>query len=797
MFKSYLKIAWRNLARNKAYAFINVVGLSLGIGCSILIFTFIAFHLSYDNFHPQKDRIYRLVTHWIGEEEGHSAGVPTPLGKAFRTDYGFAELTARKVLYGDALIALPREKEVKKFEEEAGVAFTENAYFNIFNFPFLQGNKATALQSPNSAVITARLAKKYFGTANAIGKVIRFNNKIDFSVTGILKDKPANTDEKQEIYLSYDNLKDRNTYLADDGSWGGVYSGSYCFTLLKPNVNPNNVDKALVGLVKKYYSADDAKTWRFHLQPLSDVHFNPDYSGDADKKYLWALAFIGLFLIITACVNFINLATAQALNRSREVGIRKVLGSMRVQLFWQFLAETCMITVFAVFLGCCIAKLALPTFNQLFNTTDMTIDYFTNIQLILFLLVITLLVTFLSGSYPGLVMAKFQPVLALKSKLSQKHIGGFSLRRVLVVTQFAISQMLTISTIVIASQMSYSTKADLGFNKEATVMLPIPNGDSASMYNLRTRLQGMTGVEKVSLCFQAPAASSNNNTNIRYGNRDKDELFSVNEKFADADYLSLFNIKLLAGRNFFPSDTTREFVVNETLVKRLGFHSAQGIIGKMISLNGQAKHPVVGVVKDFNNYSMHDPLGPIAIFSDRVNYSNCAVKINMANIKPLLAQFEKTWNELYPDYVYKYQFLDERIARFYEADKVMLTLIEVFACIAIFIGCLGLYGLVSFMAIRKTKEIGVRKVLGASVTSIIWMFGKEFARLLVVAFFIAAPAAWWAMHDYLSSFTYRIEIGVTVFLSAILFTFVIAALTVGYRSVRAALANPVNNLRTE
>jgi putative ABC transport system permease protein len=407
------------------------------------------------------------------------------------------------------------------------------------------------------------------------------------------------------------------------------------------------------------------------------------------------------------------------------------------------------------------------------------------------------IVTFLSGSYPGLILARFQPVLALKGKLSQRHIGGFSLRRVLVVTQFAISQVLIIGTLVIASQMKYSKTSDLGFDKESIVMLPLPIEDKVKMNTLKTRISAIAGVEKISLCFQAPAASSNNNTDVRYDNRAEDENWGINMKFSDDQYISTFDLKLVAGRNLFPSDTIREFVVNETFVKKLNLRSPQEVIGKRLTVNGDMTAPIVGVVKDFYAYSFHDEIPAICMMSLANQYSRIGIKISDKNIKPALASFEKIWNETYPEYLYSYKFLDENVARFYEMDDIMLNLIQGFAFIAIFIGCLGLYGLVSFMAVRKTKEVGVRKVLGASVANVLWLFGKEFSRLLIIAFLIAAPLAWWTMHKYLQDFKYQIKIGPGIFLLAILATFIIAVVTVGFRSVKAAVTNPVKSLRTE
>jgi putative ABC transport system permease protein len=797
MIRNYLKIGWRNLTKNRSYAFINIFGLSLGIACSIVIFTIVKYHLGFDNFHENKDRIYRIVTEWHDDEPGFSEAVPSPVGRAFRSEFTFAEKTARVISYNDALVAMNNGNDRKKFKEESGIAYAEPEFFDIMHFPLLKGNQQNFLSSPNSAAITEKLAKKYFGTEDPMGKTIRINNKTDFIVKGILKDLPNNTDFREEIYLSYHNLIDQSKWLAADSNWGGVYSGSHCYTLLKKNATPQQANKALAQLVKKNYTGRDANVWHFRLQELSDIHFNPDFNGSANKKYLWAFTLIGLFLIITACVNFVNLATAQALNRSKEVGIRKVLGSMPKQLFWQFIAETALITFFALLLAIVIAVVSMPFVNQLFKS-NMSLQLLQNPPLWIFLLVTGVVVTFLSGSYPGLVLARFQPVMALKSQLSQKHIGGFSLRRILVVTQFAISQMLIIGTIVIASQMHFSKNTDMGFTKDAIISLPIPISDKVKMNTLRTRLSGVAGVEKISLCYQPPASGSNNSTGIRYDNRAEDEHWSINVKNADADYLGTFGLKLVAGRNFFPSDSAREILVNETFVKKLNIKSPQEVIGKRVSINGGSTvAPIAGVVKDFHNYSFHSEISALCILPDNSNYRTCAIKVNMKNLQPAMAAMEKIWNETYPDYLYAYEFLDERIARFYEGDTMTLKLIEAFAIIAILIGSLGLYGLVSFMAVRKTKEIGVRKVLGADLKDILWLFGKEFTRLLLIAFVIAAPMGWWAMTQYLQDYKNRISLHPGIFLLAIAATFLIAALTVGYRSAQAAMANPVKSLRSE
>ncbi len=443
MFKNYFKTAWRNLTRNKTYAVINIMGLSLGIACSILIFTIVSYHLSFDQFNENKDRIYRIVTEVHMDNTFYSRGAPSPLAKAIRNDYTYADKVARVAVFWKTPVAIPSSNDdTKKFIEDNGIAITTSDFFNIFNFPLAEGNIKTALNEPNTAIITQKLAKKYFGNENAIGKVIRINNIADCKITGILKDIPLNTDRTQEIYVSDKTLKTFSDWQASDDSWGGFSSETNTFLLLKPGVTAASVEATFPQLMNKYYANSENKNaFKFKMQPLNDIHFNADYDGYADKKYLWAAAFIGLFLIITACVNFINLATAQALNRSKEIGIRKVLGSMRKQLFWQFIAETTLITLFAVILAFGLAQLSLPFVNSLFKT-ELAINPIHNSLLLLFVTIITVTVIFFSGSYPALILSGFKPITALKGKLSRENVGGFSLRRSLVITQFAISTII-------------------------------------------------------------------------------------------------------------------------------------------------------------------------------------------------------------------------------------------------------------------------------------------------------------------------------------------------------------------
>ena len=791
MLSNHFKIALRKLNRNRSYALINVLSLSLGMACVILIFILITYHLSFDTFHAHRDRIYRIYTEFHGDKVRYNTGVPNPLGTAFQNEYPAAEKVGRIAFLKKRVVEV---SPAKRFEED--IAFADPEFLNIFNFPLVQGNLKTALLERNTALVTDRVAKKYFGDEDPIGKFVHVDDSLIVRITGILRDLPPNTDFRSEMFIPFDNLKDHTPWMVEKDWWFSVNNEMQCYTRLKPGTSAATIDATVLSAISdKYYNKDMAKYFRFKLQPLADVHFNPNLKGYTEKKNLWAFALIGFFLIITTCVNFINLSTAQALGRSKEIGVRKVLGSRRVALFWQFMTETAVIAGVATVFALILAYLALPAVNRLFEI-ELSLNPLKNVYLVTFLPILLLIVIFFSGSYPGLILARFQPLLALKGKLSQRQTGGFSLRKSLVVTQFAISQLLIIGTLVIANQLRYSRQADMGFQKDAMVILPVPDNQKSKINTMRSQFSELTGVENVTFFDTAPASEEVGSTGIRFDSRTESEKFPISIKAADDHYVATFGLQILAGRNLNPSDTIREYIVNETTVKALGLASNQDVIGKNASINGR-KGTIVGVMKDFHNRSFHAVIDPLCITTRSENYRLCGVKVNLANLEPTLAGLEKNWSAMYPSSIFTYRFLDEEIARFYKLDNMILWLIQAFSIIAIVIGCLGLYGLVSFMAAQKTKEIGVRKVLGASTSGIVWLFGKEFFRLLLIAFGLAAPLAWWVMSHWLNDFVYRIELGAGIFVLAIAITSFIAVLTVGYRSLRAALANPVKSLRSE
>ncbi|MFT3823554.1 MAG: ABC transporter permease [Chitinophagaceae bacterium] len=792
MFKNYFRIALRNITRNKIYTFINLTGLVLGIACTILICGLLNYHLSFDTFHKDKDRIFRVVSKTTFDTDDYSQGIQYSFGEAFKNDYTLAEKVAVRVKRGWQLVSFQSGGEQKKFKEN--MAYADPSFFEIFNYPLEEGNSSTAIASPNTAIITRKIADKFFPGTNAIGKQITTSSHQPYVITGVLKDIPDNSDNQAQIYLSIANFKKEYPWMASDSSWGTIASSIQCFVKLQPGKTKADAERVFPAIIKKYVPSN-ADKYFLYMQPLDDIHFNTAYDGNIDKKYLWALGFTGLFLIITACINFINLATAQSLGRAKEVGLRKTLGSSRLQIFRQFMTETAVLVIIAIFLSCWLALMALPWVNQLFDT-HISLQAIRLPYIIAFLLLLFSLVTLLAGYYPALVLSAFKPVQALKGRMALSSGTGFTLRKSLVVVQFVIVQAMIIGAIIVSKQMNYSLQSDLGFDKEGIVVLDIPRPRADLVRTLRNRFTQIAGVEDVSFCYATPMGSSNDMDNFRYDNRPSKENFQINTKRGDNRYLSTFGLQLVAGQNLANSDTANGALVNETFVKRLNAKTPADVIGKTLDVNGY-KMPITGVVKDFHNYDFHYSIDPICIYSYTDNYYTCAIKINMNNKATILPGLEKIWKETFPEEIYSHSFVDQDIANMYENENLLLHITRIFAGIAIVIGCLGLFGLVSFMAVQKTKEIGVRKVLGASVASVIWLFGKEFGRLLLIAFIIAAPAAWWLMHHYLQDFQYRISIGAGIFVATIGVTFLIAAITVGYHSARAALMNPVKALKNE
>jgi putative ABC transport system permease protein len=802
MIKNYFKTAFRNLWRNKNFTIINVSGLAVGIAVCLIIFLIVQFELSFDNFHAKKDRIYRVITEQQNADGPRpTRGVPYPLAGAFHNDFPSIISTAVNSNRNDQIL-IPDEtnaQSFKKFKEESGVFFAEPSFFQIFDFKFLAGNYAS-LKDPNNALLSRSTAEKYFGDWRlAIGKTIRHNNNHLMKITGILADPPANTDFQIRIMGSYATLKPDFLSNADD--WQSVTSTNSFYALLPEGMTDVAMNNQLASFTKKY-KKEEAVRGRQLVQPLAEIHHNGDIGNFIDrtisKTLINTLWLIGAFILLIACVNFINLATAQAFNRAKEVAVRKVMGSNRQQLRLQFYSETAVITLIAILLSVLLAMLGLPYISSVINL-PLSLNFSANPGILLFLVLTAVVVILLAGFYPALVLSRFNPVTALKSKVAAGRAKGISLRRGLVIFQFVIAQALIIGTIIIVKQMDYFKNFSMGFDKEAMVNISFPDDSTgrSKLSYLKNKLAAIDGIKSSSFSFASPADDGNWSSNFRYDHAAKETDWNANLKWADADYLKTYNIPLVAGRNLNPSDTAREFLVNETLLKRLGITDPNQALNKEIDLWGEMKFPIVGVVKDFNAMSLRQAVVPVLITTVRDFYGTVNLKLAAKDMSGTLKKVEATWNEVYPDFVYEQKFLDAKIENFYNQESKLAELYKIFAVLAIFLSCLGLYGLASFMAVQKTKEVGIRKVLGASVNNIIFLFSKEFLLLIGIAFLIAAPLAYYFMHGWLQDFVYRVNISWWVIALAGLIAIAVALITISFKAVKAAVANPVKSLRSE
>jgi putative ABC transport system permease protein len=802
MLRNYFKTALRNLFRQRSTTFINIAGLTLGITSSLILFLVVTYHTSFDDFQTNRDRIYRIVNQSNGNQGiNYQAGVPAVLPDAFRLDFSEAQDVAFISNRSESLVTIPqRTGESKKYQEEGGVAFTEPSFFKIFDRTVVSGDLSKGIDEPNEAIISQSLAKKYFNKEDVIGEIVHIENQ-DFKITAIVNDAPYNTDFPFNLFLSYSTIKK----VREEPGWNSIWSEEQCYFLLKEDESISKVDARMEAFSTKYLGKDDHDHTQFLTQPLSELHFDDRFdiysNSKAPKAMLIALSVIALALILTACINFINLATAEAIKRSKEVGIRKSLGSTRGQLIGQFLGETTMITAIAVLLSLGLTQLALTVLNP-FMELNLSLNFSSNHYLWIFVGGITILVSLLSGLYPAFIVSGFRPALVLKNQLNNKNSSSFLLRRILVVIQFGISQLLIIITIVIISQINYYQKKDLGFRKEAIIVVPIPEdetpvsevGGVSKMRTLRDEMMRVPGVELASLSNTPPSSGNVSGTNFSVKGEGKD--FDTQVKQIDANYIDLYHLSLIAGQNIQDLDTATGFLINEKLAKTAGYQKPTDMIGKIIRV-WKKDLPVVGIVKDFHTQSLSEPIEATVMFNRIRGYKTLALKVNMAHTQDIIKELENKWQASYPTALFSYEFLDESIQHFYDGERKWSVMLSTFTIMAIFIGCLGLFGLASFMANQKTKEIGVRKVLGASVESIVFMFSKEYIKLIFIGFFVAAPFAWLAMRAFLEQFEYKEEMGPGIFIMGLVITLFIAMVTVSYKSIKAAIVNPVKSLRYE
>ena len=803
MFKNYLKTALRNLVRQRATTFLNIGGLTLGLATSLILFLLVRYHKSFDTFHSNYDLIYRAVIQSDGNNgKNYTPGVYPVFPEAFQNDFPEADQVTFISYRSGSFITVPQvNADPKRYDEEKGVAFAQPSFFKVFDRKILIGDATTGLDEPNEAILSSRWAIKYFGKEDAVNEVLKYEGH-EYRVTAIMEDLPTNTDLPFDLLVSYITIKKEK----DETGWTGIWSDEQCYFTLRAGSSISDIESRMPNFVSKYLGdpARNRDNATFIMQPFNEVHFderfgNYNYSTISNSQ-LNALTLIGIFLLLTACINFINLTTAEAVKRSKEVGIRKALGSTRPQLALQFLGETTLITFVSILLALVVAEIGLASINA-FLDLSLTLNFGSDVALWIFLISVLVMVSLLSGIYPALVVSGFNPISALKNQIRATQSTGFNLRRGLVVMQFFISQLLIIGTIVLISQMNFLKTKELGFRKEAVVIVNIPEqeipteGDGVSkMRALRNDLMKVGGVEATSLSSTPPSSGSVSGTDFQI--EGSDENYATQVKQVDGSYLDLYRLELLAGAGLSDADTAQSIVVNEKLMQVVGFTDPKEIIGKRIKIWGK-NLPVSGVVKNFHTVSLQDPMEATLMFNRIRGYETLSIKLNPQSVQQSLKEIQERWEQTYPEFIYSYKFLEDEIGEFYESETKMSVMLTVFTSMAIFIGCLGLFGLTVFMANQKTKEIGVRKVLGASVENILFLFSGEFVRLILIGFVLAAPVGWYFSTKYLEQFAYKISIGPSVFILGLGSTCLIAFVTVGYRSIKAAMINPATSLRSE
>jgi len=824
MIKNYFKTAWRNISKHRSNTLINVLGLGLGICSALIIFLIVSFELGFDTFHPDKDRIYRIVTDQQDNATGntdHIGGSINALPMTVRNELtGFESVAAFYNYYAGVSIKNNAGQTIKKFDpvrlgqEASPMVIADQQYFELFKYQWLQGNPATALSEPFTVVLSESEANKYFGatgSANAVGKTILYrdavlNDSLTVTVSGVVKDWDKHTDFDFTDFISSATV--RHSFLKDLirfnnwGNWNGTAQG---FVKLAKGISKEQAEKQFPAFVQKHIPPYPGHQIKLRLQPLSDIHFNSTYhdfySGKAHLPTLYGLTGIAAFILIIAIINFVNLSTARSLYRAKEIGVRKVLGSSRNSLMLQFLAETLLLTLFAVVVSVFMAFPVLNGFRNLIPA-GVSLNLLSPFMLV-FLVAITLVTTVLAGFYPAKVLSSYKPVLTLKGQGTQKLSGGGYLRKALIVFQFTVSLIFVISTLIVGNQLHYLLNKDLGFNKDAIITFYTGYNNPPQRAEIfAQKLRSLPDVTQASVHLDAPAAKVHSNTHFDLVDVPDMKLAAAYEA-GDQNYVPLFGLKIIAGRNFIGPDNKAEFLVNETCARQLGFKSPRNIIGKTASSGiDDRKGTIVGVVKDFNAYSLHEVIPPFFITSNPDMERAISIKLTTksggsGSFKKDIAQAQNIWKSLYPNEKFEYHFFDDKIAKLYENEEKTSTLLNIAMVIAIFISCMGLFGLATFTAQQRMKEIAVRKVLGASVSGIVALLNRDFVRLVGIAILIASPLAYYFMHTWLQDFAYRVPISWWVFLLAGLAAILIALITISVQSVKAAISNPVKNLRSE
>ncbi|MFZ6663633.1 ABC transporter permease [Peijinzhouia sedimentorum] len=800
MLRNYVILAWRNIFRNKVRSGIHLLGLAIGIATCFIIFNFYAFEYSFDNFHPDKDKIFRVntVTHY---ESGPSfnSGIPFPLGEVI--DEEIASIAYKAQLDVQYSVPARIQEPEKNFGRLSTVVFANHSVFEVFPRNWLAGNASTGLEAPNQVVLTEDAVNRYFGSitpSEALGKEIIYHDTLVTTVVGVVEDFEKNSDIIFTDYVSLASItSSKGSYFdVNIGNWGSVSSSSQLF--IKIN-SLNQKDEVLNGLeaILEKYSAEINQKREFQLESLSELHFSDNYSDyTSSKEILRGLFLIGLFILLIACFNFINLETAQAINRSKEVGIRKTLGSSRSQLILQFLTETYIIVMLAVVLSFLITELSVRYFQD-FLPSALEIDYLSG-QNIAFLLLFGFSITMLSGIYPAYILGSYQPQKAIRENESvQKSSIGYFLRKNLTILQFTLSISFIIIILVVYAQIGFISNKDLGFNENAVLYSVTSFSDDMADRNnsFKGQLESLSFVENASLSNGALAAEFFTQTSFEFERNNEKQKFITQAKVIDSNYIDVYGIQLLFGRNI--RNVSDEVLINERLAKNLGFTNANEAVGQQISYS-KSEMIVVGVFGDLHSQSLKEEIKPLMMHYQPSQFYLVSVKVKEnADLLEAKASLDRLHKENFPDESFEFTFFDEAIDNFYVSEYKLSKVLQFVTILAILISCLGLFGLSSFTIAQRTKEISIRKVLGASITSILYLISKEYIVLVILSFVLSIIPAWYFLDDWLKDYAYRIDMPIFLFPLAGGFVLLLALLIVGIHSIRSATRNPAEVLKDE
>ncbi len=809
MIINYFKIAWRNIKKNKGFFALNFIGLYISVVACILIALIILYETSFDKPAKNDISVYRVVnnsTSSTGKE--FSAVAPYPLASAMRVAMPGEQSISQ--------IHFEKENQVsvgdKKFKEK-NIIFADSVFPKLFPLTVKSGSLQRALAEPGFAILTEKTAERYFGKDNAIGKRIKLANLVDLEVAAVISDAPANTHLPYNMLVSYLSFEPQFIGGIPIDQWG-VHASGFVYIGLPGDNKVRNTQTVLASIVAKYVQTENigVKT-EYKLQPLRDIHYNQLYANNnpsytVNYSYLYLISAIGLFLMLAACINYTNLSTALAIKKSKEVGVRKTMGATRYHLMKQFLAETFFTTGLVVIAATLSVNLFLPPLNH-FLDKNIPLDWI-NIQSIGFIVILWIAVSLLSGLYPSFVLSGFNAINALKSKMSSPKKSVVVMRKGLVIFQFLTAQILIIGAIVVAKQMDFIRSSPLGFNEDQVIDISLPENKPEQLESLHNQLSSIPGISSFSISLDAPIGDNHVNTEFNLKEKYSTDQLHVAVKAADKGYLKTYGLQLTAGRWFNEDDESKiansipdslkhySFVLNETAVKALGFSNPQDAIGKYVTFGmNDISAPVIGVVKDYHIASLREAVSPVLMVEFPFFYYNAGIKLSGGYKASTLAAVEKAWTSVYPHQIFENNFLDERVAGLYKDEKRTQQLFNIFTSLSIAINVLGLIGLLSFIIEQKTKEIGIRKVLGASVKDISIILSKDFLRLIIIAFLIAAPVAWLLMNKWLQDFAYRTKISWWVFAVAILGALVVTCIAVSLQTIKAAVANPVKSLRSE